>query len=254
MKLLIECEMPEAWLNSFLSMLNDMETLGRIEASAIVGMFVDGSNGFSPSFKVKDKQTKVNEFGSITRQDVSVSIKRYKDKLPYGIHIKTNSDAGQKYYHTAIIHRPSWENHEWDEPHWKKLKVAEDGTILPEVEYDDVEGYEEDEVEEGQENLEAGGDPSQVSDTETYWSRDDNPNVQRETGQRGRQNRDILARAEDRSGHVEREGLGSAETDDEGRGSGVGSFKKRKEGRSPEAHREISSGPIISIQRGGVHN
>lgn len=126
MKLLIECEMPEQWMDSFLSMLNDIEILGEKERSAIVGIFADGSNGFKPKFHIKTKENKLDEDTyKITRIDISSSIKEYKESLPYGIHIKTNSDAGQKYYHTAIIHRPNWENHEWDEPDMIKIKETE---------------------------------------------------------------------------------------------------------------------------------
>lgn len=244
MKLTIECEMPEAWLNCFLSMLNDMETLGRIEASAIVGMFVDGSNGFTPYFRVRERQTRVNENGSVSKVENVVSIKRYKDTLPYGIHIKTNSDAGQKYYHTAIVHRPSWENHEWDEPHWKKLKMDKDGNVLPEVEYEDVEGYEdEDEIEESQESVETEGISSQDFDSDIYRRREEHPQ-----------------RSDFRDSLVETDNVGKsdedAESSDHDEHRGVGSFKKRDKRvqEDPKTHDAVPSGPIIRIQRGGVHD
>ncbi len=102
MKFRVECELPDEWAKSFISMLMDMNRLGEIERSAIVGLFVDGSNGLKPDFRVL-----------LMDEDADSNM-----ALPYGVHIKTHSEAGELYYHSAIVHRPTeeWANTDWKSP------------------------------------------------------------------------------------------------------------------------------------------
>lgn len=102
MKFRVECDLPDEWAKSFISMLMDMNRLGEIQKSAIVGMFTDGSNGFNPKFKV-------------LLQDPDATSDM---PLPHGVHVKTHSEAGERYYHTAIVHRPldDWGKEDWEGP------------------------------------------------------------------------------------------------------------------------------------------
>ena len=51
MKINIECEIPDEYVDSFLSMLHMMEILGSNGSSKPVAMFVDGDGDFRPKFK-----------------------------------------------------------------------------------------------------------------------------------------------------------------------------------------------------------
>lgn len=51
MKLVIEADIPEKWVKSFVGMLNAMEVLGEVENTKIVAMRSEGERGFRPKFK-----------------------------------------------------------------------------------------------------------------------------------------------------------------------------------------------------------
>lgn len=50
-KFTIEVEMEERWIDYFMSMLNEMECLGKIGSSNTVSIFADGDGDFQPKFK-----------------------------------------------------------------------------------------------------------------------------------------------------------------------------------------------------------
>lgn len=52
-KFIVECEIPERWVNDFCAMLEDMWYFGAMGQSRVVGMYVDGDGDFSPSFTIK---------------------------------------------------------------------------------------------------------------------------------------------------------------------------------------------------------
>lgn len=49
-KFTVEVEMPERWVDHFLSFLNYMESCGRIGHSTSVAFFADGGGDFRPKF------------------------------------------------------------------------------------------------------------------------------------------------------------------------------------------------------------
>ncbi len=50
-KFTIEVEMEERWIDYFMSMLNEMECLGKIGSSNTVSIFADGDGDFQPKFE-----------------------------------------------------------------------------------------------------------------------------------------------------------------------------------------------------------
>ena len=48
----IECEVPERWVNDFCTMLKTMEYYGNIGHSEVVGLYSDGDGDFRPNFKI----------------------------------------------------------------------------------------------------------------------------------------------------------------------------------------------------------
>lgn len=49
-KFTINCEMESRWVNTFISMLKFMETLGEIGSSRNVSLYSDGDGDFRPKF------------------------------------------------------------------------------------------------------------------------------------------------------------------------------------------------------------
>jgi hypothetical protein len=52
-KFVIECEVPERWVNDFCSMLNTMEYFGKQGHSGVVGIYADGDGDFRPRFNIQ---------------------------------------------------------------------------------------------------------------------------------------------------------------------------------------------------------
>lgn len=50
-KFTIEVEMEERWIDYFMSMLNEIECLGKIGSSSSVSIFADGDGDFRPKFE-----------------------------------------------------------------------------------------------------------------------------------------------------------------------------------------------------------
>lgn len=50
-KPVIECEMEERWIPHFLSLFREMQRLGNIGSSRLLGFFADGDGDFQPKFK-----------------------------------------------------------------------------------------------------------------------------------------------------------------------------------------------------------
>lgn len=47
----IKVEMEERWINHFMSMLNHMESLGKMGSSQAVALYADGDGDFRPEFE-----------------------------------------------------------------------------------------------------------------------------------------------------------------------------------------------------------
>ena len=64
MKFVVECEIPDRWVDHFCSMLKYMEHCGKMGHSDWVGIYSDGDGDFRPKFKIntdyKEKEP-VNE-------------------------------------------------------------------------------------------------------------------------------------------------------------------------------------------------
>lgn len=50
---IIECELPERWVNDFCFMLKTMEFFGQQGHSGVVGIYSDGDVDFRPSFNIQ---------------------------------------------------------------------------------------------------------------------------------------------------------------------------------------------------------
>jgi len=68
-KFTINVEMEERWVVHFMSMLAEMESLGNMGSSTIVGMYADGDGDFRPKFETdiecERKEPKDGQFGRI---------------------------------------------------------------------------------------------------------------------------------------------------------------------------------------------
>lgn len=59
-KFIIECEVPERWVDYFCSFLKHLERNGNIGHSALVGFYADGDGDFRPKFNIQTKYEKTN--------------------------------------------------------------------------------------------------------------------------------------------------------------------------------------------------
>jgi hypothetical protein len=57
-KFIIECEVPESWVNDFCTMLYTMQHFGNQGSSRVVGIYSDGDGDFRPRFNIKTAYTK----------------------------------------------------------------------------------------------------------------------------------------------------------------------------------------------------
>lgn len=51
-KFTIDVEMEERWIDDFCSMLEQMEILGKVGSSKVVGIYSDGDGDFRPKFNI----------------------------------------------------------------------------------------------------------------------------------------------------------------------------------------------------------
>lgn len=51
-KFVIECEIPERWVDDFCSFIKNLEYNGKIGHSSLIGFYADGDGDFRPSFKI----------------------------------------------------------------------------------------------------------------------------------------------------------------------------------------------------------
>ena len=51
-KFIIECEIPERWVNDFCSFLKYIESNGKAGHSSLVGFYADGDGDFRPEFNI----------------------------------------------------------------------------------------------------------------------------------------------------------------------------------------------------------
>ncbi len=73
-KFIIECEIPERWVNDFCAMLTSMMAFGCAGHSGVVGIYADGDGDFRPKFDIhtnwdNDKATKLSKFKPMTIYD-----------------------------------------------------------------------------------------------------------------------------------------------------------------------------------------
>lgn len=73
-KFIIECEVPERWVDDFCAMLNSMQSFGNLGHSGVVGIYADGDGDFRPKFNIqtewdRDKSTKLRKFEPMTIYD-----------------------------------------------------------------------------------------------------------------------------------------------------------------------------------------
>ena len=71
-KFVIECEIPERWVNDFCTTLATMEYFGNIGHSGVVGIYADGDGDFRPIFDIKtefDKTCSLEKFKPMTIYD-----------------------------------------------------------------------------------------------------------------------------------------------------------------------------------------
>ena len=61
-KFIVECEVPERWVNQFCSFLKHLERNGNIGHSALVGFYADGDGDFRPTFNIKTTYEKTGGF------------------------------------------------------------------------------------------------------------------------------------------------------------------------------------------------
>ena len=60
MKFNIKATMNERWVNDFCSMLNYIQSCGRVGHSGVVGFYSDGDGDFRPEFKI-DREYEVTD-------------------------------------------------------------------------------------------------------------------------------------------------------------------------------------------------
>ena len=116
-KFIVECEIPERWVNEFCSFLNHLERNGKLGHSALVGFYADSDGDFRPRF---------NTSGYADRQD----------RQPW-------EPAGWLWdlpVHTGEIHRCHWcwRDSSWDDrimsrqyPHRSDLPGTAQNDRLP---------------------------------------------------------------------------------------------------------------------------
>jgi hypothetical protein len=71
-KFIIECEIPERWINDFCTMLKTMEFYGNAGHSEVVGIFSDGDGDFRPRFNIAtdfEKTTHLKKYEDATIYD-----------------------------------------------------------------------------------------------------------------------------------------------------------------------------------------
>ena len=73
-KFIIECEVPERWVNDFCAMLMTLQSFGQQGHSGVVGIYADGDGDFRPAFNIQTDfdQTKavaLNKFKPMTIYD-----------------------------------------------------------------------------------------------------------------------------------------------------------------------------------------
>lgn len=73
-KFIIECEVPERWVNDFCAMLNSMQSFGNLGHSGVVGIYADGDGDFRPKFNIqtewdRTQATKLEKFNPMTIYD-----------------------------------------------------------------------------------------------------------------------------------------------------------------------------------------
>jgi hypothetical protein len=59
-KFIIECEVPERWVNDFCSMLATMQSFGQAGHSEVVGIYADGDGDFRPVFNIHTDYNKTS--------------------------------------------------------------------------------------------------------------------------------------------------------------------------------------------------
>jgi hypothetical protein len=52
-KFIIECEVPERWVNDFCAMLEQMQYFGKQGHSGVIGIYADGDGDFRPNFNIQ---------------------------------------------------------------------------------------------------------------------------------------------------------------------------------------------------------
>jgi hypothetical protein len=57
-KFIVECEVPERWVDDFCSFLEHLERNGNIGHSALVGFYADGDGDFRPKFTINTEYSK----------------------------------------------------------------------------------------------------------------------------------------------------------------------------------------------------
>jgi hypothetical protein len=71
-KFIVECEIPERWVNDFCSMLKTMEFYGKQGHSEIIGIYADGDGDFKPRFNIKtdfEKTSYLEKYSNATIYD-----------------------------------------------------------------------------------------------------------------------------------------------------------------------------------------
>jgi hypothetical protein len=73
-RFIIECEVPERWVNDFCAMLENMQYFGEQGHSGVVGIYDDGDGDFRPRFDIKTdfdiaKAVKLNKFKPMSIYD-----------------------------------------------------------------------------------------------------------------------------------------------------------------------------------------
>lgn len=59
-KFIVECEIPERWVDDFCSFLKHLERNGSIGHSALVGFYADGDGDFRPEFTINTEYNKTS--------------------------------------------------------------------------------------------------------------------------------------------------------------------------------------------------
>jgi len=59
-KFIIECEVPERWVDDFCSFLKCIEHNGNIGHSSLIGFYADGDGDFRPTFNIKTEYSKTH--------------------------------------------------------------------------------------------------------------------------------------------------------------------------------------------------